>query len=291
MRIEPQTSKLPTLQQTRRQEDLRVQSVFKEVLMEAGRTGYASAEITETQEPLETRIEESWNSWFQTERQGRYASSEVPAGLGEAFGDVLAKAYESGAYVDPKPFLQSLTKEELKTVQNAHWLAEPIGVDSLSEEGALNLLLPPAAQVDLNGDGLTRSGKAWGIRFPDSTTPPDVRLAWEKATDGMPVEQLMTYELEMKLPVLLANFVLNDEGQFLYARQPGDPDFVNPMAAEDYSFVQVAQDWLEHLEYFKHQIGSERYSRDTEFWKSFQENLNLAAAEQTQPSDAPKVAA
>ena len=287
--IGTQQSGVTTFQQTRRAQDKNIQSVFSEVLQNAGRQGYASAEIAadpkleaaptneETdQSPgdaLGVRVQQSWQSWYQTERRGRYASPEAPRNLAESFGGVLTKAYDEGAYVDPKSFLKGLSKDEMKAVQNAHWLADPIQVDSLTEEGALNLLIPPAAQVDLNRDGLTQSGRAFGIRFPDSTTPPEVAAAWEQATDGMPPEELMIYELEMKLPVLLANIEIDADGRFIRQREPGDADFVNPMNDGDYSYEKVTQDWIEHLDYFKNQMDPVRYAKGMKFWSDFQGKL------------------
>lgn len=79
-----------------------------------------------------------------------------------------------------------LSAAELKSVQNSYSQAEPIYVDSLTEEGALDLLLPQAAQVDLNGDGFTRSRAAYGMTFPDCTTSREVMQAWDATTAGMP---------------------------------------------------------------------------------------------------------
>lgn len=273
LKIDHQQPEVMTLQRVRRARDKDIQSVFSEVLNNAGRAGYVSAEQAETSEPLDVRIEEAWNRWYQTELLGRYASKEAPQDLGRSYGEVLSKAYQEGAYVDPKTFLKGLSRDELKSVQNAHWLADEIQVGTLTEEGALNLLIPPAAQVDLNGDGLTRSGEAFGIRFPDSRTEPNVVAAWEEATDGMPLSERMVYELNMKLPVLLANLVTDADGRFVSSREPGDPDFVNPMLAEDYSFVQVAQNWIGHLEYFKNQMDPSQYAKGMEFWETFHQSL------------------
>lgn len=278
MKVGEKQADVMTLQRYRQVQDKNIQSVFTEVLQNAGHSGYASAEIDASTETLGDRVKEAWNDWYRTELLGRYASKEAPRDLGERFGDVLAKAYEQGAYVDPKSFLTGLSTDELKTVQNAHWLAEEIQVNSLSEEGALNLLIPPAAQVDLNRDGLTQSGLAYGIRFPDSTTRPAVAAAWEEATDGMPLKQRMIYELEMKLPVLLANIVTDADGRVVSTREPGDPDFVNPMSGDDYSFVKVASDWMGHLEYFKNQIDPERYENGMDFWRTFQNSLRSHGA-------------
>lgn len=145
--------------------------------------------------------------------------------------------------------------------------------NSLSEEGALNLLLPPAAQVDLNRDGLTQSGAAYSLKFPDSTTSVAVVAAWEKATDGMSQGERMTYELKMKLPVLLANIEIDQQGRFVRSREPGDPDFVNPMDSDSYSFDSAAQGWMDYLNYFKNQLDPARYAKDMEFWTTFQTAL------------------
>lgn len=268
-----------TLQQTRRAQDKNIQNVFSEVLRAAGRQGYASAEVTESDEPLQSRVQQSWDQWYQTERMGgRYASAEAPKDLGETFGNVLMKAYDQGAYVAPKPFLKGLTEAELKSVQNSHWLAEPINVDSLTEEGALNLLIPPAAQVDLNGDGFTRSGIAYRMKFPDSTTPPEVTTAWNAATADMPEGDRMTYELQMICDVQLANVVVDPDGGLVYARDFDDPDWVNPLTADGYSFVKTTQDRISSLDYFKSQMDQSRYEKDRGFWSSFQDQLRAAGA-------------
>ncbi len=274
MRVDASATSGLTIEQRRRNEDRNLQGVFAEVLENVGRSGFESAESIESNEPLDQLVQSSWNSWYQIERLGgRYASAEAPHDLGQTYGSLLGRAYSEGGYVDPKAFLGSLSSSELQVVQNANWLADPIQVDSLSEEGALNLLLPMAAQVDINHDGLTQSGQAYGLRFPDSTTPREVVMAWDEATDGMPLRERMIYELQMKLPVMLANIQVDAEGRYVSTTEPGSPDFVNPMAASDYSYVQVTKDWIEHLDYFKNQIDPLRYQKDRSFWKSFQQSL------------------
>lgn len=254
-----------------------MQSVFSEVLREAGRQGYKSAEVTEATEPLKQRVQETWGQWYQTERMGgRYVSVEAPKDLGETFGSVLMKAYEQDAYVAPKPFLKSLSEAELKSVQNANWLAETIHVDSLTEEGALNLLIPSAAQVDLNGDGFTRSGVAYGMKFPDSSTSREVTMAWDAATADVPARDRMTYEIQMMVPVLFANAVTASDGSFSHFRSFDDPQWKNPLTADGYSFVKKTQDQIASLDYFKNQMDPARHVKDRNFWSSFQDNLREA---------------
>lgn len=280
MQIDARHSDLSTLQQRRRAQDKNVQSVFRDVLASVGREGYQSAipvdrapRAAENPQSLDENVQNAWDGWYRTERLGRYRTAEDQDAMGREFGEVLAQANREGGYVNPRGFLNDLSNEQLDVVRRVHWLADSIDVDSLSEEGALNLLLPPAAQVDLNRDGITQSGAANGLRFPDSTTPADVAQAWEQATDGMDWGDRAVYELQMKLPVLVANMSFAPDGSLAYQRQPGDPDFTNPMAAPDYSYTQAAQDQLDYLEYFRQQIDPTRYQTDTAFWTDFRDLL------------------
>jgi hypothetical protein len=258
----------------RQQRNHQVQNVFSAVLEEVGREGYASAEALTDEQPMTEQIVTSWSDWFDGERRdGRFAQATEAESLKRTYGNILARAYEKGGYAEPQGFLARLSEEELAVVQRVHSLADEIQVESLSDEGAMNLLLPSAAQVDLNHDGLTRSGRAYGIRFPDSSTPPKVVSAWEQVTAGMHWSERINYEIQMLMPLLTANLVSDESGQFLYAREPGDPDFVNPLASADYSYVQATQDRLDYLNDFRARISSDRYDRDTDFWTSFQQQL------------------
>ena len=259
---------------TRLERDHVVQDVFSAVLAEAGREGYASAEAVSEEAPMTDQISASWSSWFNGEcREGRYRDEAAADSLKQAYGEILLQAYQEGGYADPKAFLETLSGEELSAVQVVHRLADPIRVDSLTEEGALNLLVPPAAQVDLNHDGLTRSGVAYGMKFPDSNTPAAVAEAWEEATDGMDLKERMIYELHMMLPLLTANIICDDEGRFVKQYGPDDPEFRNPMASSDYSYVEATEDRLEYLEAFKTRISPEQYEREKTFWTKFQNLL------------------
>ncbi len=259
--------------------DHQVQDVFSAVLAEVGREGYASAEAVDGDRPMTEQIATVWSDWFDGERQGgRYSNTVDAEALKHSYGQILVRAYEEGGHATPKDFLASLSKDELATVQHVHALADPIRVDSLSDEGAMNLLVPPAAQVDLNHDGLTRSGLAYGLRFPDSNTPPEVVRAWEETTAGMSWGEQAIYQMQMKLPLLTANIVCDQNGQFVRRREPGDPDFVNPMASPDYSYLAATQARLDYLEDFRYQIPTEQYQRDNEFWTIFQQNLTANGA-------------
>ncbi|MFY0669197.1 MAG: hypothetical protein JXQ95_14300 [Alteromonas stellipolaris] len=113
------------------------------------------------------------------------------------FGNILRQANEQTT--TSKEFLKSLSSDELQLVKKANSLAANINVDSLSQEGAQNLLRQPDGSdlVDLNNDGIVEIGIGKTIHFPPVNAPPHVKAAWEKATEGMDWGEQARMELTM----------------------------------------------------------------------------------------------
>jgi hypothetical protein len=269
-----------------------LQNTFTAVLAQFGREGYTSATPVAADTPLDATIDASWSEWF--DHCGRSAYRDLPATntppasgqkrlapaekLMQDYGQILLDAYNEGGYVNATAFLQTLTSDQLDTVQTIHRLANPIDVAQLQEEGAINLLIPPAAQVDFNGDGLTQVGIGQMIRFPDSSTSTEVRDAWEEATADLSPMERSHYAMQMKLPTLTANIHADSNGRFLHRAQPGDADWTNPMASATYSFLGAVQDRLDYLDTFKNQIPADQYLRDQQFWSKFGSQLKMRGA-------------
>lgn len=266
-----------------------VQSVFSEVLASVGVEGYRSAVspsggstsdgTADVEPPLGEQAADAWNDWYELEQMGRYRSLATSPDIEakqvkQEFGNILTRAYSEGGYADPKQFLSTLSPNEMESIRLVHSLANSVNVSSLTNEGALNLLIPSIAQVDMNGDGLTQSGAAYGIQFPDSRTPADVVAAWEESTAGLSPSEKSLYVLQVKLPVLMANIKLNADGTFSHQFEPGDPEFTNPMADQKYSYAQAARDQVNYLDAFRNQIDPIRYQRDRAFWSDFASRLN-----------------
>ncbi|MEZ6078598.1 MAG: hypothetical protein R3C56_23865 [Pirellulaceae bacterium] len=57
------------------------------------------------------------------------------------------ESLRTGGVCGPQAVSQRADRGKNSGVQNSHWLAEPINVDSLTEEGALNLLIPPHRSI------------------------------------------------------------------------------------------------------------------------------------------------
>lgn len=273
MQVESATSPTLTRQQRRDAAGEEVQNLFNEILTQAGQSGYASAEAYESENSVETDIQQTWDDWFTVSNAGNYPDGVSSQDLKTGYGQILVRAYNEGGYLAPKGFLSGLSDEDLEIIQHVSRLVDPINPNAITDEGALNLLIPMPAQVDANNDGLTQVGKGNSIRFPDSRTPEAVVNAWNETTADMPPAEKMMYELRMKLSVITANIIVDDNGQFVRQREPGDADWVNPMAADNYSYQDLAQQYLDYLDYFKNQIPPDQYEKDTAFWTDFKQTL------------------
>ncbi len=145
-------------------------------------------------------IEDGLDAWMAKRRDTAGVSQDFLARINEsldAYRDVLKKADAQGGFEDPQAFLQGLNAQELRAIQHMHNLADPIDVDSLTEEGALNLLLPQTMARDLDGNGLTSVGAAQMMIFPPTNAPQSVKDAWQAAMADVEPGMRMTMELKM----------------------------------------------------------------------------------------------
>jgi len=77
------------------------------------------------------------------------------------FQKIYNDAKEKGITLsNAKEYLNSLTKEELSTLQNYTRLADEIDINHLNDEGAYNLLLEHYEKFDFNNDGFIENGIA-----------------------------------------------------------------------------------------------------------------------------------
>ena len=250
-----------------------VQNVFADLLAQAGTQGYRSAEGFTAVMPTGEQITACWQNWLSAVGDSSYSELSAKDQTLDDFNRIMLAAQASGGYAAPQAYLGQLSSDQLATIQQVHHLANPIQVSALDAEGSLNLLLPPPAQVDLNRDGLTKSGAAWRIQFPDSNTPREVADAWYDATASLSVGDRLTRELQMKSNVLLANLHLDENSHVARQVEPGSPDWINPLGSPGFSYVAFAQQTLESVEYFKLQTPREQYLSDQKFWSDFQAAL------------------
>lgn len=85
----------------------------------------------------------------------------MQAPYSQNFEAIYKEATESNISLsNAKDFLKNLSKDELSTLQHYTGLADEINVDSLSAEGAYNLLMHDAEKYDFNSDGMVQDGIA-----------------------------------------------------------------------------------------------------------------------------------
>jgi len=101
----------------------------------------------------------------------------------------------------------------------------------------------------------------------------NVRLAWEATTKDLTDEERIIRGLQMGSRLFIANMHFDSKGQFIRSSQPGDTDWVNPFAVPDFSYRNMANDWLDYLNRFSAQIPPDQLQRDLRFWSSFRDNL------------------
>lgn len=91
-------------------------------------------------------------------------------------------------------------------------IASTINVDSLSAEGAQNLLSQPDGSdlVDLNNDGIVEIGESRSIHFPPVNAPLHIKTAWNKATEGMDWAEKAS--MELALHSMVYGFNINGSG-------------------------------------------------------------------------------
>jgi hypothetical protein len=98
-----------------------------------------------------------------------------------------------------KQVLSGMSADELKLLQQATSLANPIQIASLSNEGATNLLAQPdkTGMVDRNNDGIVEIGIGRMVTFPPVNAPASVQLAWDKATEKLSEGDKLIMQLHM----------------------------------------------------------------------------------------------
>lgn len=89
---------------------------------------------------------------------------EVREPFKEEFQKIHNDAKEKRVNIsNAKDYLENLTKNELLTLQNYTRLVNEIDIDTLSDEGAYNLLLEHYEKYDFNNDGIVEDGIGKGI--------------------------------------------------------------------------------------------------------------------------------
>lgn len=129
---------------------------------------------------------------------------EVREPYKESFEEIYQKAQEEKVSIsNAKEFLNSLSKEELSTLQHYTLLADDINVESLNDEGAYNLLLHHYEKYDFDNDGLISNGVAKGMSFiPANMSNSDKKLLVDSLNELDEKERFLSMAMLFPMPML-----------------------------------------------------------------------------------------
>ena len=141
---------------------------------------------------------------------------EVREPFKESFEKIYEEAQSQNVTVsNAKEFLNSLSKDELSTLQNYTRLVNDIDVDALSDEGAYNLLVHHYEKYDFNNDGVIENG----IAKTQSLIPQSMDSATKKAV----VETFNSMDFGEVMMASITMFPLKikivDGGEVVYSHQ------------------------------------------------------------------------
>ncbi|WP_309024570.1 hypothetical protein [Pelagicoccus sp. SDUM812002] len=208
-----------------------------------------------------------WRSELDTTHPLNLPRYDQVMGSSDAFLGIVEKAVMEDGYSDPLAFVQGLSGVELDTLKAMHSTGD-LNPATMTEEGALNLILPFNERQDIDNDGFVEKGHGVGWSFPPVNAPQHVHDAWKETTEGMTAGEKMMAEAAL-LPSMLRRD--NATGEVTQVERS---ESNNPYARAGFSYVAIVQQRLDSLEAFKHDMSSEQYDFKKDFLTRFRGHLS-----------------
>jgi len=201
----------------------------------------------------------------------------------QRFAEIFQDAKDNKGFSDPLAYIQSLSNSDIGVIQRIQCLADPSGVTEVSsKEGAINLLLPPEQQVDINNDGMVASGTANLFKFPPPNSPQSVKDAWAETTKDMTPGEIMLASGVFLAQSATANLQYDADGNVTGIGTPGDANYVNIFSDTEGGWSTLLNSLVAQF-----QEAVERYpemQKTLDMLTAFSDNLNSAFARQDTPS-------
>lgn len=185
----------------------------------------------------------------------------------QPYEENFEKIYEKAQAFDvklnnAKDFLNSLSDEELATIQHYKGLVEAIDSGNLNQESAYNLLVHDNEQYDFNGDNIVEVGAAKTAPLVPKSMPSNVRSAFIEAMNSLPEDKR-----------LLASLLTFDIGRI--TAQINHTPYIPPVV--DYAYLQKRVDSL-----LNPQQGAYTSPQTKEVIQTFWDSFNAAYHQDTQ---------
>lgn len=137
---------------------------------------------------------------------------EVREPYKEDFEKIYEKAQKQNIGLNnAKDFLNSLSKDELKTLQNFTLLVDDINTSSLSDEGAYNLLLHHYEKYDFNNDGITEDGIGKKISLIPQNLSNNEKKALVDTFNSMDFKDVMMASIVLMPPIPIQMQSINQD--------------------------------------------------------------------------------
>ncbi len=135
----------------------------------------------------------------------------------EKFESIYQKAKEQDVdLTNAKDILKSLTDQELTTIQKYKSLANPIKIDSLSQEGAYNLLVHNYENLDYDGDGYIEIGIGKNVPMIPQEVPHAFREKFIASLKEMKSNGASDTEVTMATIATFGTYVLSKNEKLRY---------------------------------------------------------------------------
>lgn len=259
----PSIDMTPEVETTARNQNLSLQNSPLDPLATIAPADSANQPITELPSPEEIKtMLYAWKAKFDTRDKSDELKQRIEDNI-TAFAALIDRAGQEGGYDHPEEFLRSLSEEDLAVLQTMHLLAKPLDPSKIGKEGSLNLLLPPTDAIDLDQDGSITIGAMGRIfTFPPHQASQDVKQAWEDATEGLTVQD-----------ILFTQAVFRHFQGYLTK-----PDYI----AADASYIDLTQQSIDYIEKIRllgmSSVESDKFLQHRiEILKRFQDKLKANA--------------
>ena len=139
--------------------------------------------------------------------------------------EAFEKIYEKTQQMDvdlsnAKEIVQSLSKRELSVIQRYKSLADPIKTESLSQEGAYNLLMHNYENIDYDGDGYVETGIGKSIPMIPMEAPHAFREKFIASLKEMQKNGANDFEMMAATITTFGTYALMKNEQKRYEEDP-----------------------------------------------------------------------
>ena len=127
----------------------------------------------------------------------------------KSFEEIYQKAKDENIKLDSaQDFINNLSKDEIRTLQKYDGLVDSINAESLSAEGAYNLLVHDYEEYDFNNDGHVEVGVAKMISTVPRNMDDDTKKAWVETINAMGNDMISV--LSMTMSLYLDEYMMRD---------------------------------------------------------------------------------